>query len=94
VTKESEYYSEPPADDELRLRYNTIDEAIPKLVGFLQEKYLEGYARVKIIHGKGTGALRLEVRRELVRNSLVKQFRKGDSWEGGEGVTIVEFSDK
>jgi DNA mismatch repair protein MutS2 len=93
--RESEYYnSEPPADDELRLRYNTIDEAMPKLENFLNKKYTEGYRQVKIIHGKGTGTLRLSVRRELGRNSLVKRFRPGDNWEGGEGVTIVELSDK
>ncbi len=95
MTREEEYYnSEPPADDELRLRYNTIDEAMPKLERFLHDKYLEGYAQVKIIHGKGTGALRLSVRRELGRHSLVKSFRPGENREGGEGVTIVQLSDK
>ncbi len=92
--REQEYYSEPAADDELRLRYNTIDEAMPKLERFLHDKYLEGYGQVKIIHGKGTGTLRLSVRRELGRHSLVKRFRPGENFEGGEGVTIVEFSDK
>lgn len=94
MSRESEYYAEPPAPDELRLRYYTIDEALPKLERFLHEKYLEGYAQVKIIHGKGTGTLKLSVRRELGRHSLVKRFRPGESYEGGEGVTIVEFSDK
>jgi len=94
VTRESEYYSEPPAEDELRLRYLTVDEAMLKLEKFLHDKYLEGFAQVKIIHGKGTGTLRLLVRRELGRHSLVKRFRPGENYEGGEGVTIVEFSDK
>jgi len=94
VSREQDYYSEPPAGDELRLRYLTVDEALPKLERFLQDKYLEGYAQVKIIHGKGTGTLRLTVRRELGRNSLVKRFRQGENREGGEGVTIVELSDK
>ena len=49
---------------------------------------------MKIIHGKGTGALRLTVRRELARHAIVKSFRPGENWEGGEGVTIVEFSEK
>ena len=92
--REQEYYSEPAADDELRLRYNTIDEAMPKLERFLHDKYRQGYTEVKIIHGKGTGALRLTVRRELGRHTLVKRFRPGESYEGGEGVTIVELSDK
>ncbi len=94
MNREQEYYSEPPAPDELRLRYLTVDEAIPKLERFLQDKYLEGYSQVKIIHGKGTGTLRLEVRRELGRHSLVRSFRPGENYEGGEGVTIVEMSDK
>jgi DNA mismatch repair protein MutS2 len=94
TNRESEYYSEPPSDDELRLRYLTVDEALPKLERFLHDKYLQGYGQVKVIHGKGSGTLRLTVRRELGRNSLVKRFRTGDNWEGGEGVTIVELSDK
>jgi DNA mismatch repair protein MutS2 len=94
VSREQEYYDGPPADDELRLRYLTIDEAAPKLENFLNDCYTSGFNQVKIIHGKGTGALRLMVRRELAHNSLVKSFRPGENREGGEGVTIVEFSDK
>jgi len=92
--REQDYYDSPPAPDELRLRYLTVDEAIPRLERFLHDTYLSGLSRVKIIHGKGTGTLRLSVRRELSRHSLVKSFRPGENWEGGEGVTIVEFSDK
>jgi DNA mismatch repair protein MutS2 len=94
IVKEQEYYSGPPSPDELRLRYLTVDEAIPRLERFLHDTYMAGLNRVKIIHGKGTGKLRLTVRRELARHSLVKSFRPGDNWEGGEGVTIVEFSEK
>jgi DNA mismatch repair protein MutS2 len=61
---------------------------------FLHDTYLAGLTQVRIIHGKGTGKLRLTVRRELARHSLVKSFRAGDNWEGGEGVTIVELSEK
>jgi len=92
--KEKEYYSSPPAPDELRLRYLTVDEALPKLERFLHDSYLAGLKQVKVIHGKGSGTLRMTVRRELTRHSLVKSFRAGEKWEGGEGVTIVEFSDK
>ena len=92
--KEQEYYTEPPAPDELRLRYLTVDEALPRMERFLHDTYLAGLSQVKIIHGKGSGKLRLSVRRELGRHSLVKAFRAGENWEGGEGVTIVEFSEK
>lgn len=92
--REQEYYDGPPSPDELRLRYLTVDEAIPRLERFLHDTYLAGMNRVKIIHGKGSGKLRLTVRRELARHSLVKSFRPGENREGGEGVTIVEFSEK
>jgi DNA mismatch repair protein MutS2 len=93
-TREEDYYSGPPAPDELRLRYLTIDEALPKVERFLHDAYMAGFQQIKIIHGKGSGALREQVRRELGRHSLVKSFRAGEKWEGGEGVTIVEFSEK
>ncbi|MDD5337988.1 MAG: Smr/MutS family protein [Dehalococcoidales bacterium] len=93
-SREEEYYSEPPAPDELRLRYQTIDEALPKVASFLHDAYVAGFPQIKIIHGKGTGALREQVRRELGRHLLVKSFRPGENWEGGEGVTIVELSEK
>lgn len=92
--KEQEYYNGPPAPDELRLRYLTVDEALPRLERFLHDAYVAGFRQIKIIHGKGSGTLRLSVRRELGRHSLVKSFRPGDKREGGEGVTIAEFSEK
>jgi DNA mismatch repair protein MutS2 len=89
-----EYDTEIPARDELRLRHLTVDEALPKLDVFLHDTYTAGLTRVKIIHGKGTGMLRETVRRELKKHPLVKSFRAGDKWEGGEGVTVVEFTEK
>lgn len=88
------YDAEFPAVDELRLRHLTVDEALPKLDLFLHDTYSTGMTRVKIIHGKGTGMLRETVRRVLGKHPLVKAFRTGDKWEGGEGVTIAEFSEK
>jgi DNA mismatch repair protein MutS2 len=78
---------------ELRLRHLTIDEALPRLERYLHDAYMAGLPRVRIIHGKGAGILRLSVRRELARHSLVKSFRPGDNREGGQGVTIVEFTE-
>ncbi len=88
------YDTEFPAIDELRLRHLTVDEALPKLDLFLHDTYSAGMTRVKIIHGKGTGMLRETVRRVLGKHPLVKAYRAGDKWEGGEGVTIAEFSEK
>ena len=92
--KDKKPYSGPPAPDELRLRHLTVDEALPRLDRFLHDGYLAGMTQVRIIHGKGTGMLRETVRRVLGKHPLVKGFRAGDKWEGGEGVTIVEFSEK
>ena len=87
-------YFGPPSPDELRLRHLTVEEILPKLDIFLHDTYVAGYSQVRIIHGKGTGTLRETVRRELKKHPLVKSFRGGDYDGGGEGVTVVEFSDK
>ena len=87
-------YFGPPAPDELRLRRLTVDEALPLLSEFLDETYVSGFRQVKIIHGKGTGTLREIVRRELKKHPLVKSFRAGAYDGGGQGVTIVEFTEK
>jgi len=88
--------SEPDSSSlsELRLRHLTIDEALPKLERYLHDAYMAGLSQVRIIHGKGAGILRLSVRRELAHHSLIKSFRPGENWEGGEGVTIVEFTEE
>jgi DNA mismatch repair protein MutS2 len=44
---------------------------------------------VRVIHGKGTGALRSAVRNELRKHPLVKSYREGEGNEGGDGVTVV-----
>jgi len=76
------------------LRRLTVDEALAKLDKFLNEAYVAGLYSVRVIHGKGTGTLRLEVRRELARHPLVESFRPADPWEGGTGVTVVQLSAK
>ena len=86
-------YNGPPQDNELRLRRLTIDEALPLLDQFLHDKYIAGFIQVRIIHGKGTGTLRQTVRRELGKHPLVKSFRPGDYYEGGEGVTVVDLAE-
>ena len=80
-------------DSELDLHAHTIDEALPRLNDYLYHAFMSGMSTVRINHGKGTGTLRLAVRRELKNHTLVRSFRHGDRWEGGEGVTIVELSE-
>jgi DNA mismatch repair protein MutS2 len=89
-----DYPADTPPANELRLRHLTADEALPKLDQYLHDAFMAGLIQVRIIHGKGTGTLRLLVRRELARHPLVKSFRPGDYGEGGEGVTIAELVEK
>lgn len=80
--------------DEVHLRRLTADEAITKLDTYLHDAFMSGLKQVKVVHGKGTGTLRLLVRRELGKNSLVSSFRPGNPAEGSEGVTIVELAEE
>lgn len=88
------YQAELEPGAELRLRHLTVDEALPRLHQFLHDAFVGGARRVRVIHGKGTGTLRLSVRRELKTHPLVKAFRAGGRTEGGEGVTMVELTEK
>jgi DNA mismatch repair protein MutS2 len=92
--RKKDYYSPTPAANELRLRHLTVDEVLPRLDRFLHDIYVAGFAEAKIVHGKGTGTLREEVRRVLRKHPLVKSFRPGGYADGGEGVTVVDFTDK
>ena len=87
-------YQHPPSANELRLRHLTVDEALLRLDQYLHDAFMSGLIQVRIIHGKGTGTLRQEVRRQLAGHPLVKSFRPGGYGEGGEGVTVAELADK
>ena len=87
-------YFDAPSPDELRLRRLTVDEALPLLAQFLHDTYIAGFRQVRIIHGKGAGTLRETVRRELKNHPLVESYRNGDYDAGGEGVTVVDFTEK
>jgi DNA mismatch repair protein MutS2 len=92
--RKKDYYSPEPAANELWLRHLTVDEILPKLDRFLHDTYLAGFAQGRIIHGKGTGTLRETVRRVVKKHPLVQSFRPGGRADGGEGVTVVDFTDK
>ena len=83
-----------PRGDEVYIRRLTVDEALLKLDKFLNDAFITGYYQVKIVHGKGTGTLRLVVDRYLNRHPLVKSYRLGGYGEGGSGVTIVQLESK
>ena len=76
---------------EINLLGSTVDEAISKLDKYLDDAYLAHLGSVRIVHGKGTGALRAAVHQYLKRASYVKSFRLGEHGEGDAGVTIAEF---
>jgi len=82
-----------PLDEELDLHSLTVDEAIPKLDRFLNVAFQAGLYRVRIVHGKGTGVLRQEVRRYLSGHPLVKSYGPADRYHGGAGATQVELSE-
>jgi len=76
---------------ELDLHALTVDEALPVIHEYLNDACLAGFTEVRIVHGKGTGALRQVVMRELKSHPLVKSFRMGNRFEGSTGATIVEL---
>lgn len=76
---------------EINLLGKTIDEAIAELDKYLDDAYLSHAPSVRIVHGKGTGALRQAVSQHLKRVSYVKSFHLGEYGEGDAGVTIVDF---
>lgn len=76
---------------EINLLGKTVDEAIAVLDKYLDDAYLSHLSSVRIVHGKGTGALRTGVHQYLRRQKYVKSYRLGEFGEGDAGVTIVEF---
>lgn len=76
---------------EINLLGKTVDEAIAELDKYLDDAYLAHLTSVRIVHGKGTGALRNGVHQFLRRQKYVDSYRLGTFGEGDAGVTIVEF---
>ena len=76
---------------EINLIGMTTDEAIPALDKYLDDAYLAHLSQVRVVHGRGTGALRAAVHKRLKKLNYVKEFRLGEFGEGDSGVTIVTF---
>lgn len=76
---------------EINLLGCTVDEAIAKLDKYLDDAYLAHLPSVRVVHGKGTGALRSAIQSHLKRLKYVKEYRLGEYGEGDAGVTIVTF---
>ena len=79
---------------EINLLGKTVDEALAALDKYLDDAYLAHLKSVRIVHGKGTGALRQAVQKHLRRVRYVKSFRPGEYGEGDAGVTIAVFKEE
>ena len=76
---------------EINLLGCTVDEGISQLEKFLDDAMLTHIAKVRIVHGKGTGALRTGIHNYLKKQSFIKSYHLAEYGEGDAGVTIVEF---
>lgn len=76
---------------EIKLLGTTVEEATVLIDKYLDDAYLAGLSTVRIVHGKGTGALRTGIHAYLKRHPHVKSFRLGTLGEGDMGVTVVEI---
>jgi DNA mismatch repair protein MutS2 len=83
----------PSPGVELDLRGLRVSEVVPRLDKYLDDAFLAALPMVRIIHGKGTGALQQAVRKALSGHPLVKRYRGGEHGEGGSGVTIAYLSE-
>ena len=79
----------PDVGMSIEVRGQRLDEALPRVEEFLDHAARNGRARVLLIHGKGTGAMRRAVRELLDRHPLVTRYETAERAEGGEGVTVA-----
>jgi DNA mismatch repair protein MutS2 len=78
---------------ELNLRGKTVNEALDETDKYLDDAFLAGLSNVRIIHGKGTGALRGAIQKLLCEHPLVVDFQAAPLNEGGAGVTNIILKD-
>jgi DNA mismatch repair protein MutS2 len=86
----------PPIDSpqpEIEVRGQTVDEALPVIDQYLDRAYRASLPWVRIVHGKGTGTLRRQVRDLLSKHPLVRSYETGRPEEGGEGVTVAHLAE-
>lgn len=76
---------------EIKLLGLTVEEACEKLDKFIDDALITGVHSIRIVHGKGTGALRSAINQQLKRDKRVQSFRLGEYGEGDSGVTIAQL---
>ena len=69
----------------------TTDEAILELDKYIDDAYIAHIPLVRVIHGRGTGALKKAVNEFCRKSKIIKNYRPGDFTEGGDGVTVISF---
>ena len=86
------YEDLPEVATQLDMRGWRVEKALEEMETYLNDAVMLGMSSVRIVHGKGTGALRAAIREQLVHHPLVKSFASAPPREGGDGVTIVKLS--
>jgi DNA mismatch repair protein MutS2 len=85
----------PPHDDtvtpdmQLDVRGWRVDDMLPEVDQYLNDATMAGMPFVRVLHGKGTGALRQALRQQLTHHPLVRSYASAPANEGGDGVTVV-----
>jgi DNA mismatch repair protein MutS2 len=74
---------------QLDLRGWRVEDALGEVDSYLNDAAMTGMSSVRLLHGKGTGALRQAIREELRHHPLVKSFESAPQREGGDGITVV-----
>lgn len=91
VTRDVKIHTSGTVKTELKVLGLTFDEALPLIEAFLDEGYSAGLNKLRIVHGKGTGALRNKVRNYLAGVARIIEFYSPAPEAGGDGVTVVVF---
>jgi DNA mismatch repair protein MutS2 len=86
------YEDQPEVATQLDIRGWRVDQALEDLDSYLNDAVMAGMPAVRIVHGKGTGALRSAVREQLAHHPLVKSYTSASPQDGGDGVTIVRLN--
>jgi DNA mismatch repair protein MutS2 len=81
-----------PTGMSIEVRGQRVEEALPRIEGFVENAFRAGLPFIRIVHGKGTGTLRRVVQEELARNPLVASYETAGMDEGGEGVTVAHLA--
>ncbi|MDQ2715297.1 MAG: Smr/MutS family protein, partial [Chloroflexota bacterium] len=82
----------PDVAMQLDIRGWRVEQALEELETYLNDATMSGIASVRIVHGKGTGALRAAIREQLAHHPLVKSYTSPPAAEGGDGVTVIKLN--